>query len=156
MDEEFIGYQAALTLRELGFNEPCFAMFQKNKKLWYCQKNKWITNFYINPDIETLEFHIKEYPNNTRYINGKYFLISCFNFTAPTITQTLKWFRDKHNLHGHVKPIGFNVYELRIHQPNEENELWEQWGRSPYDSHEEAEIACINKLIEIVLEKSEA
>lgn len=47
-----------------------------------------------------------------------------------------------------IKPI-MSGFRLEIHAPASTDEEWEQWGRMPYDSHEEAELACLRKLIEI-------
>lgn len=71
----------------------------------------------------------------------------------PTYSQVFDWFREVHNLHGHVKPFKCNKYELRIHKPSEIEDEWEQWGSTPYDSHREAEIECIERMIEIIKNK---
>ena len=35
MEKEFVSYEIALTLKELGFNEPCIRGWDKNGKIWY-------------------------------------------------------------------------------------------------------------------------
>jgi len=151
MNKEFIPYEEALALKELGFNEECFGMYQKNKKIWYCDKNNWITNFEVDPDVETLNLHIKKYPKNVSLINGIHFLHSCANFTAPTYQQAFRWLRDK----------GFAIidrpfYDSRaIHKITYAKDIirWSDgkvWKGFRKNSYGEAELACLRKLIEIV------
>ena len=126
-----VTYEIGLSLKEIGFNEPCHSfgyLYGKNKI-------KIVKSFRANKNSHWESDILKNY------------------ISIPTYEEAFKWFRDTHNLHGHVKPIAYKVFELRIHSPNEDDNLWEQWGRSPYDSHEEAETECIKKLIEIVLER---
>jgi hypothetical protein len=35
MEAEFIPYEQALALKELGFDKPCFRGWDKNNKIWY-------------------------------------------------------------------------------------------------------------------------
>jgi hypothetical protein len=70
MEKEFVPYELALRMKQLGFNEPCLARWQKNKKLQYRKENDWIYNFDPNPD--NLEFYVKNHPNYLMLINGKY------------------------------------------------------------------------------------
>jgi hypothetical protein len=97
VDKEFVPYEEALALKELGFNEPCFAMWQKNKKLWFCDKKKWLTNFEKYPDKDTLELHIKRFPHNVTFIDEEYKLMSCSNFTAQ-----LGWDRKESHPYGEM------------------------------------------------------
>lgn len=95
MKELFVSYELALKLKEKGFNEPCFAMYQKNKKLWYCNKHNRITNFVINPNKRTLEFQKEYYPKNVLTVNSEDFLLNCSNFTAPLYQQVIDWLDSK-------------------------------------------------------------
>jgi hypothetical protein len=158
MEKEFIPYELALRMKNLGFNEPCFGMYQKNKKTWYCSKNNWITNFEVNPDPKTLDLHIKYSPKNVYLINGTYFLHSCSNFTAPLYQQAFRWFRAKYS-------ICVEIHETTDWE--EDNESWSfvifkyKLGDNDgmissiidYDTYEEAELECLTKLIELVESK---
>ena len=150
MNKEFIPYEQALELKELGFNEECFGMYQKNKKIWYCDKNNWITNFEVDPDVETLNLHIKEYPKNVSLINGIHFLHSCANFTAPTFSQCFRFFREKYGLYSWITmELGATLTFCWI--VTGENKGTEH--KAFFKSYEEAELACLKKLIEIVKNK---
>jgi hypothetical protein len=142
MEKEFVPYELALRMKQLGFNEPCLARWQKNKKLQYRKENDWIYNFDPNPD--NLEFYVKNHPNYLMLINGKYLWPQCVNFTASLFQQAFRWFREKYNIH------------IRI-EKYDETKWWANWGSwtsEVYDSYEETEVACIEKLIEIVEQKN--
>lgn len=148
LEKEFVPYQESLELKELGFDEPCFAMWQKNKKLWFCDKNKWITNFVNHPDKDTLELHIKTFPHNIILIDGEYKLVSCVNFTAPTFQQAFRFFRVKYKIgtwihHYFDVDKGDYIYSWVITLPHKDDGF-------VYDTYEEAELACLRKLIEIL------
>lgn len=79
--------------------------------------------------------------------------------SAPTFSQAFKWFREKYGIggyvrrgsnkmHEHLKENGFSVadYEWCINKTDGTHTL----GRGMKDTYEEAELACLKKLIEIV------
>ncbi len=59
---------------------------------------------------------------------------------APLYQQAFRFFREKYNLH----------YPIQI-----QGNLWffEKWSLNGFKTYEEAELACLNKLIEIVKNK---
>jgi len=118
IEKEFIPYELALELEQLGFDEPCFA--------------------YLKPNVLTYEITIGEF-NEFEY------------HSAPTYSQAFRWFREKHNLEGEVHCIRFNSERLKGYQyaiTSENYRKFEQLG--DYHTYEEAELACLKKLIEIV------
>jgi hypothetical protein len=124
MEKEFIPYEQALALKELGFDEPCFWWYDFEKEL---RKDRIGVNS----------------------INSKYFLNgnSC---SAPLYQQCFRWFREKYNLKGHVEAVEYldgtpNTYHWCIF--NKYNSGYDQL------TYEEAELACLKKLIELVKEK---
>ena len=83
--------------------------------------------------------------------NGNYWENACTNTvltqlnsgsnivcSTPLYQQAFRWFREKHNLQSHIE-YNKGFYEWRI--------LLDVVG---YDTYEEAELACLKKLIEIV------
>jgi len=131
MKKEFIPYEQALALKELGFDEPCFA-------------------YYFTTNGENWEFAAKrefDKINETLVIGDKFIL------SAPLYQQAFRWFREKHGLYSYIETV-FVVgaaspikYDYVILENNEEEVFYTNM---PYHSHEEAELACLNKLIEIV------
>jgi hypothetical protein len=118
MNKEFIPYELALELKELGFDEYCFA--------WYDSEDQEILNY-----------------DNTRnscgWLNGN-------DCTAPTYSQAFRFFREKYGLNSHIHQEKRNNYSYCCGQGYSD----EIDGYQDFDTYEEAELACLKKLIEIV------
>jgi hypothetical protein len=124
MNKEFVPYELALELKQLGFDEPCFAFYD-----------------------ESLYFPNNENQYGT-FCNQKLDASSC---SAPTYSQAFRWFRDKHNLRCQINYIGGLINKTTwwdisvIGHYNTDPKEWEM----KYQPYEEAEVACLRKLIEI-------
>jgi hypothetical protein len=59
--------------------------------------------------------------------------------TAPTFSQAFRWFRNKYNVH--MTPSKFDETKWWVN--------WGTWSSRVFDTFEEAELACLDKLIEI-------
>ena len=123
MEKEFIPYQQALDLKELGFDEPCIKYY-------------WTDGMFVNG-----------YENPFNY-NKRDNVISC-----PTFSQTFRWFREKYQLSAQPHYVGgdWKWYGIIVHNLK----TGEQIEDAPLviKTYEEAELASLNKLIEIVKEK---
>jgi hypothetical protein len=117
---DFTPYEQALALKELGFDEPCFAYYN------------------IDPQLKTPAFNIVK-PFEHEWC-----------LSAPLYQQAFRWFREKHNIDCYVESklltTGDNIYDYTILV--DEGDEWEDDSR--YKTYEEAELVCLNKLIEIV------
>ena len=124
MKKEFVRYELAVKLKELGFDEPCFA--------WYNDNGNYMLG------IDEVRFDtIKTYHfNNTD------------SASAPLYQQAFRWFREKYDLYSFVfkfdEGFGYETYKEGVTQTNES-----------FDTYEEAELACLNKLIEIVEQQNQ-
>jgi hypothetical protein len=110
--KDFIPYEIALELKELGFDEPCMG-----------------------------------YRDGTGYVmigETPHCVIS-----APTYSQAFRWFREKYRLTGLVE-IGTQEYSFLIFDENTDSR---EITSSMNGAYEEAELACLIKLIEIVKKK---
>ena len=122
MEKEFVPYELALRMKALGYDNPCFGYYDENDL-----SIEFIRNGNIFKETED-SIYFKE---NT----------SCL---APTFSQVFRWFREKGYL------ISFSSHDDRIH------DFYIKWQPSKsilsdtYDTPEEAELACLDKLIEIV------
>jgi hypothetical protein len=126
MNKEFIPYEQALVLKELGFDEPCMYYVDK-------QNNSFIYNFQTHPD-EFIEW------------------CSVTVISTPLYQQAFRWFREKYNL---LSIIDFNssknngwyysIITINVNISETDNKCVKRY--------EEAELACLKKLIEIVKEK---
>jgi hypothetical protein len=66
--------------------------------------------------------------------------------SAPTYSQAFRWFREKHGLNSHIHQEKRNNYSYCCGQGYSD----EIDGYQDFDTYEEAEFACLKKLIEIV------
>jgi hypothetical protein len=126
IENEFVPYEQALALKELGFDKECFAYFFYNGAY-----SKWVLN------VDNKEY---EYSNTIK---------------APTFSQAFRFFRERHKLYYDIKMIGSwdkpqYSYLVSGRTMNNPAHMW--WYENK-DSHEEAELACLIKLIEIVKNK---
>lgn len=73
---------------------------------------------------------------------------------APLFQQAFRWFREKHNFDLNWKPmsmVGITCYyDIEIHHPKY---VWDKPPKVTGKTYEEAELACIEKLIELVEQK---
>ena len=72
------------------------------------------------------------------------------NVLAPTFSQAFRFFREKHMLNSNVV-IGQTNFGFKIQFLSNYTNNWYEG----YKTYEEAELACLEKLIEIVESKSE-
>lgn len=123
IQKEFVPYEEALALKELGFNEPCLSIYDKDS---------------------VLQRSLLEYPiiNSKNGFHEKWNII-----TAPLYQQAFRWFREKYGLKSWIQEHTADtfIYEIRPHKLTDykEGEIY------VYEVYEEAEIACLKKLIEI-------
>ena len=124
MKKDFIPYEQALELKELGFDEPCFGFYD-----------------------ESLYFPNNENQYGT-FCNQKLDASSC---SAPLYQQAFRWFRKNHNLKSCI------MFRTSM-EDNKEYYDWLIKGQEVvyrhFNTYEEAELACLKKLIEIVKEET--
>ena len=67
--------------------------------------------------------------------------------SAPTFSQAFRWFRQKYKLHSTITSISQESWQWHITKPGESlGKLYDE----DFYTYEEAELACLKKLIEIV------
>ena len=124
--KEFIKYKQALILKELGFDEPCIG--------WY------------NPQVNYKEVTTDKYW--AFHLTGEW-----ENFKpAPLYQQAFRWFREKYKLHSTITSRSQESWQWHITKPGES--LGKLYNEDFY-TYEEAEQACLDKLIEIVKNKQD-
>ena len=144
MNKEFVSYEQALALRELGFDEPCFTSYDDEGDLRnpfdysnseYDHNRSYIgdtKNFVHNSEL-TIENFIGNKDLYTQFI------------AAPLYQQAFRWFREKYNLFGQINIHTYFIYDIS----NDELNTIKQYYKST-KTYEESELECLNKLIEIV------
>jgi hypothetical protein len=133
LENEFIKYEEALALKELGFDEPCFIY--------------WV---HDGVEITFSTSHNKSGWSMIGFKNSQ-MIKKAGLCSAPTFSQCFRWFREKYGL------CSWITMELG----NKSTFCWVLSGEHTstqyaayFHTYEEAELACIIKLIEIVKNKS--
>jgi hypothetical protein len=120
MKKEFVHYELAVKLKELGFDERCLFAFDNCSTPMRCT------------DLRTSDQKF----NGVNYNSSSY-------TSQPTFSQAFRWFREKYNLYSFVfkfdEGFGYETFKEGVTQTNES-----------FDTYDEAELACLTKLIEIV------
>jgi hypothetical protein len=130
MENEFASYEQSLAVKELGFDEPCFAFYQEEYTI-----DKPVM---VDDDAQYRVSGFRTCRNSE---------MPAHYTSAPLKQQLFKWFRDKRGLNSYIRhecPDVESYYEVVIDEDVYDN---------VYDTYEEAEDACIDKLIEIVKQK---
>lgn len=151
MEKEFIPYEQALALRELGFDEPCLLHIQYSSgtDVFTGRKFKnsiWLGNGY---DAEIGDKKIKyKFPKHSEQSYG--------TLGIATFSQAFRWFREKYGYfqlfdyqHGDSK-INRGFFFNIVNIDNEDFFFPEDFENQIYKTYEEAELECLKKLIEIV------
>jgi hypothetical protein len=138
MTQEFIPYVQALALKELGFDEPCLG--------------RWL--IITEWEAPTGEIKLQLGVETECYDKNQ-----C---TAPLYQQAFRWFREKYVLLGFIEPA--NGYEdkslFAFYICDDEQNIVDDSHSYSKDSslhfrtYEEAELACLIKLIEILKTKN--
>jgi hypothetical protein len=136
MKDLLVPAKQAVQLKELGFDEPCLFGYnqdEQNKLMTVPQLSSYDINSAKNSDASKIN-----------------------KVTAPLKQQVFKWFRQKYNLFGCIDlqcstPAHWYV---RIDDIIENDFVYHSEDyHIKYNTYEEAEMACIDKLIEIIKSK---
>lgn len=138
MNKEFIPYEQALALKEIGFNEKCIAYYSADKK----------TLSLVNGYGE-LMFADYVHLSNT---------IKCI--PTPLYQQAFRWFRERHSWEYSINPtsdqhnfkLGYNywIWNPKTGEEFHTMDFDRPIGDWKFEKYEEAELACLEKMIEFV------
>ncbi len=124
MEKEFVPYEQALELKQLGFNEECFSYYTYPEGKF---SNVLSFNSYKNTALKT---------------------------SSPTFSQAFRWFREKYNLIPDIQYYGnwnFEIFRIgEFAEPMDDVNVDYTFKGGTY---EETELECLKKLIEIVKKK---
>ena len=128
MEKEFINYEEALALKELGFDESCFTY--------------WV-NDGVNITFATT--HNRSGWSMIGFKNNQ-MIKKAGLCTAPLYQQAFRWFRDKYGLRYKFEPTVNDCVDVFI-------STIVGWEFFKTIKEENAEFECLKKLIEIVKSK---
>jgi hypothetical protein len=136
MEKEFVSYELALELKQLEFDEECFAYWGISRIL------------QTEGEIMLEDRQVSMTGNLAEKI--------CL---APTYSQAFRWFREKHNIYLESSVFVWNQSKMQL-------AFGYKMYANPFDpcstykeleflaeTYEEGEEACLKKLIEIVKSK---
>jgi hypothetical protein len=129
MEKEFVPYELALRMKTLDYDEPCLGYYAA----------------YILCTGQPREIQLDENGNYKKSKTESFPIIA-----APTYSQAFRWFREKYKLSGIIE-IGTQEYSFIIFDEEKDSR---EITSSMNGSYEEAELACLDKLIEIVEERN--
>lgn len=141
MKEQFVPYELSLKLKELGFNEPCFATYRNEA----CTGSP----FEYNLDYHTkVQFDNNLCPKNSEYINDW--------ISAPTYQQAFDFFREKCNIQTWISSktnedgsVIFIPHGRRIPDITKKGLIVDIIEYSTHKTYQDAVLTCLKKLIEI-------
>ena len=134
MEKEFVPYELALALKDIGYQSPNPIGGYRGGAIFYYDKGSEL--FYDGLPMYSSSYH-----------EGQ--------IIAPLYQQAFRWFREKYDLDSFVKhlykstiKVGyyFGIDEYKGVEFQMDFDAW-------YDTYEEAELECLKKLIEIVKNK---
>lgn len=131
LEKEFVPHEEALALKELGFDEPCLGFYSINNQHFKDGYFHISTENPFSTDIEPIQQELR-----------------CIS--APLYQQAFRWFREKYGLwfrpdyYDEMKEYNF---QGSIHKLGKYSAIT---NIDNYKTPEEAELACLKKLIEIV------
>lgn len=98
MKEQFVTYEIALKLKELGFDEECLAIYYKDdepKELLFSIPEKYSSN------PEVAKYQARDAIRQINFDKG-------WAIKAPLWQQVIDWFRNNHLLNVEITPIWIN------------------------------------------------
>ena len=135
MEKEFVNYELSLRMKALGFDEPCFSYYELDGRLSDTPKES-------GDDIK--------YQGDCKFDNHQNtYLDEDESCSAPTWQSAFRWFDYSTEFSGFIVPSSEEgLFTWWIQNYIEPQLSYES--KESYLTREEAELACLEKLIEIV------
>lgn len=133
MEKQFISYELALELKELGFNEGVLAQYRVDGYLCWGKDD-----CSLGSDISDEDYKNNCFPE--------------FGCRAALWQQAFDWFREKYNISGEVY-IFKGFWNFDIEYFKNDIQLFTTT-EIVFKTYEEARLECLKKLIEIIKNES--
>lgn len=138
---EFVNFNLAKKLKDLGFNEPCiYAYCEKGGWNMYTQKHEPIT-YILRTDGNPFGTYYTGKKWNKEYKTNKN-KIQC---SAPTISQVLKWLRDDKKIYVTVNVEREDWFEYKIVQTIKNTRCT---GNHVYETYDDAMLTGIEYVLD--------
>lgn len=132
MKKQFVTYEIALKLKELGFDEPCICGYNSYGAL---KNNLAMTHGELSDYISTDKYDVK--------------------VNAPLYQQVIDWFREKYNLNIIINANSMNSFTSMIYELEKDSCLISIIPYKQYSTYYEAREQVILKIIEIIKDGKE-
>ena len=137
MNKEYIPYEQAFELKELGYDDECTMYYAPgHPEGYYLVDATPLTNSHWMFTADD---------NKDRHL-------MC---TAPLYQQAFRWFREKYGLYPEIFVDDNKTFGFLISSFIEEGRLDKPITRQ-FNTYDEAELGCVKQLIEIIDRKAEA
>lgn len=133
MKNNFVPYEQALKLKELGFDEQCLCYYSAQL------------------DLQTVGCYDKSHPIHLSISQSD--ICEAYILT-PLWSQAFDWFRTNHNYHYIIEPLKIDTildWYFSLHSVIDG--VSKHIDDTPYKSYEEARLKCLEKLIELCAKK---
>jgi hypothetical protein len=139
MSKEFVPYELSLELKQLGFDEECLADYfvfgdgiLRDGRYGQTKPKLFMRSEDVSEECEELS------------------MFAYHDVYVPLYQQAFRWFREKYQLHSTITSISQESWQWHITKPGESlGKLYDE----DFYTYEQAELACLQKLIEIVKTK---
>lgn len=155
MEKQFVPYELAVKLKELGFDEECFAFYLENRNGNISLEFGEGTQYRTHRPYENVRYD-KITNSHSKTFENRLYNCRC---TSPIWQQAFDWFREKYGL------FHFEDHRCNSHDGNSKI-YWfgiKQFKEAPFGSivkvglielgcfktYESARLACLEKLIEL-------
>ncbi len=128
MEKEFVPYEQVLALKELGFDEPCYAIYDRKEQLHPFVK------FSVMNNVLKIE-------NDNEFTP----IAKCL---APTYSQSFRWIRKRCNILAIVSYCDDNSGKFMAVIDKINGYI--DYDMNPKNTYEEAELECLKQLIKII------
>ena len=118
MEKEFVTYEQALALKELGYQSTYKDFFG-----YYSNKGELRSPFHPSLSIEVID--------------------------APLYQQAFRFFREKFGFNSYIEAFKDGTYDYWLQHQTYFNGQNVDYGDGTFETYEQAEQACLDKLIEI-------
>lgn len=151
MEKEFIPYEQAQVLKELGFDEPCLIKIQYSSGSDIYTNQKFENSIWFGNGFDAEIDDKKIQYNFPKYSEQKW-----GNLNIPLYQQAFDWFRKEYGFIHCICPMLVmkkdinRIWEIYIGKSGEELSIWNEDFKGTY---EEARLECLNILIKIYNEK---
>lgn len=127
-EKDFVPYDEALALKELGFDDSCIYHFKKNNE----DKPSFIFTFEIT----------RPFGKNHNTLESR--------ISAPTFSQAFRWFREKYNM-----KVCFDWHPTEQDRFCIYFSKSSYFEKCDFKSKEDAELACLRNMIRLVKENKQ-